>query len=80
MYNLKHSLFQKHNMETKLNKLEMEKIDLETQLRANITSLESQLTSLEEAKNHEKMAADSKIVCTSLSFLGFSFQSKICLY
>ncbi|KAJ8311239.1 hypothetical protein KUTeg_011196 [Tegillarca granosa] len=52
---------EKHNLETKLNKLELEKIDLETQLRAKITSLESQLTSLEEAKEHEKMAADSKI-------------------
>ncbi|XP_060074721.1 golgin subfamily A member 1-like [Ylistrum balloti] len=54
--NKKDSLFeeQKHDLKAEVNKSHMEKMDLETKLIAKITSLESQIQSLEEAKVHEK--------------------------
>ena len=42
--------------------MKMEKIDVETQLRDKITSLESQLVSLEAAKQHEQLRLEDLIV------------------
>ena len=53
---------QKQDLETSLNKERMEKVDLETQLRAKVTSLESQLVSMETAKSHEKSRLEDVIV------------------
>ena len=53
---------QKQELETALNQEKMEKIDIETQLRAKVTSLESQLVSLETAKLHEKSRLEDLIV------------------
>ena len=55
---------QKQELETALSKEKMEKLDLETQLRAKVTSLESQLVSLETAKTHEKSHLEDQIVST----------------
>ena len=40
----------------------MDRIDIETQLRSKITSLESQVNALEEAKQYEKMMGQQEIV------------------
>ncbi|KAL5011326.1 hypothetical protein ScPMuIL_009877 [Solemya velum] len=50
-----------NQMKTELNNKEMERIDLETQLRGKISSLESQLLSLETAKEHEKNLSSQRI-------------------
>jgi hypothetical protein len=48
--------------ETELNKVHFEKMDLETQLMAKITSLESQLMSVNETKTQEKELLEQQIV------------------
>ena len=53
---------QKQELEAALGKEKMEKVDLDTQLRAKITSLESQVVSLETAKTHEKSRLEDMIV------------------
>ncbi|XP_033732585.1 golgin subfamily A member 1-like [Pecten maximus] len=61
--NKKDSLFeeQKHNLQAEITKSHMEKLDMETQLIAKMTSLESQIQSLEEAKTHEKSLAQQNM-------------------
>ncbi|XP_021354989.1 golgin subfamily A member 1-like [Mizuhopecten yessoensis] len=61
--NKKDSLFEaeKHELQAEINKSHMEKVDMETQLIAKVTSLESQLQSMEEAKVHEKSVVKQNI-------------------
>lgn len=62
--NKKDSLFeeQKRNLQAEITKSHMEKVDLETQLIAKVTSLESQIQSLEQAKMHEKSLSEQNLV------------------
>nr|XP_034302672.1 golgin subfamily A member 1 isoform X2 [Crassostrea gigas] len=52
---------EKSEIENQLQKVKFEKIDVENNLRAKIDSLESQILSLEDAKEHEKTNSDFKI-------------------
>jgi hypothetical protein len=72
---------QRAEIENQLQKTKFEKMDVENNLRAKIDSLESQILSLEEAKEHEKNNSVIKIVShyTNLlnpqhSFLVMKFQ------
>lgn len=58
------TLLKKSEIENQLQKVKFEKIDVENNLRAKIDSLESQILSLEDAKEHEKTNSDFKIVST----------------
>ncbi|XP_062622379.1 golgin subfamily A member 1-like [Saccostrea cucullata] len=61
--NKKDQLFGKERteLENELQKVKFEKIDMENNLRAKIDSLESQMLSLEEAKEHEKDNSEIKM-------------------
>ena len=54
--------FQIRELESDLNKAKMSSLDLETQLRAKVTSLESQLTELETARKIEQEESQHRIV------------------
>ena len=55
-------LKQTHNLETALNQVKKEKVDVETQLREKVISLESQLDFLQTAELHEKSRLEDLIV------------------
>ncbi|XP_052674335.1 golgin subfamily A member 1-like isoform X2 [Crassostrea angulata] len=61
--NKKDQLYEKEKseIENQLQRVKFEKIDVENNLRAKIDSLESQILSLEDAKEHEKTNSDFKI-------------------
>lgn len=63
------TLLKKSEIENQLQKVKFEKIDVENNLRAKIDSLESQILSLEDAKEHEKTNSDFKIVSTNSEFI-----------
>nr|XP_022327021.1 golgin subfamily A member 1-like isoform X1 [Crassostrea virginica] len=52
---------EKADLETQLQKVKFDKIDVENNLRAKVDSLESQILSLEEAKEYEKSNSDIKV-------------------
>ena len=55
-------LTQTHGLETALNQVKKEKIDVETQLRDKVISLESKLDLLQTAELHEKSRLEDLIV------------------
>ena len=55
-------LKQTHELETALNQVKKEKVDVETQLREKVISLESQLDFLQTAELHEKSRLEDLIV------------------
>ncbi|KAL4229904.1 GRIP domain [Mactra antiquata] len=53
---------EKLELQTEMSKIKLEKVDLDTQLRAKLASVESQLMSLELSKAQEKSRLEEKIV------------------
>ena len=61
-------LTQTHGLETALNQVKKEKIDVETQLREKVISLESKLDLLQTAELHEKSRLEDLIVSMIVFF------------
>lgn len=55
-------IFQKLELQTEMSKVKLEKVDLDTHLRAKLASVESQLMSLELSKAQEKTELEDQIV------------------
>ena len=61
-------LTQTHGLETARNQVKKEKIDVETQLREKVISLESKLDLLQTAELHEKSRLEDLIVSIIVFF------------